>query len=175
MAVSAAAKSQKAKSAAIAIVGASEVPTDIKVRLKPTPSIGFLPVTKTMELLCDAGGLVYIFINNSSGFQHKHCCQQPLSISCDRWVAEHNVALPNLAQVAEKVTLGLLTGAYEATRFKNKPTKATLQSVELLGLGAGEGVEAAIARGAGLAKGVTLAKCALQLRALCDILAICNW
>ena len=54
--------------------------------------------------------------------------------------------------------MALLTGAYEATRFKNKPAQSHLASAALLGLGTGSELDAAVARGAGLAKGVTLAK-----------------
>jgi hypothetical protein len=62
------------------------------------------------------------------------------------------------AAAAEKLALGLQTGAYEATRFKSKPPQGHLAGAALLGLGAGPELDAAIARGAGLAKGITLAK-----------------
>ena len=61
------------------------------------------------------------------------------------------------AEAAGKVAMGALTGAYEATRFKNKPPKAHLESLAVLG--AGGGAEAAIKRAAALARGNILARC----------------
>ena len=60
------------------------------------------------------------------------------------------------------MAMGALTGAYEATRFKNKPPKAHLESLAVLGAGAG--AEAAIKRAAALARGNILARCGLGLQ-----------
>ncbi|KAK9843719.1 hypothetical protein WJX81_003551 [Elliptochloris bilobata] len=61
-----------------------------------------------------------------------------------------------MAEAAGKVAAGALTGAYEATRFANKPPDARLESLAVLGAGAG--AEAAIKRAAALARGNILAR-----------------
>lgn len=70
--------------------------------------------------------------------------------------------LPKQGAVAEGLALGLLTGAYEATRFKSKPTTSALRSADLLLGAGGTEADAGIARGAALAKGVLLARCAAR-------------
>lgn len=58
---------------------------------------------------------------------------------------------------AGKIAAGALTGAYEATRFKNTPAPAQLEALAVLGAGAG--AEAGIKRAAALARGNILARC----------------
>ena len=58
---------------------------------------------------------------------------------------------------------GVLMGAYESTRFKNKPPKAHLESLAVLGAGAG--AEEAIKRAAALTRGNILARCGPGSRA----------
>jgi len=63
------------------------------------------------------------------------------------------------AEAPGQAALGALTGAYEATRFYNKPPPLQLESVVVLGGAPGSGAEAAIARAAALARGNILALC----------------
>ena len=64
------------------------------------------------------------------------------------------------AQIAAvgKVTVGALTGAYEATRFKEDAKLSPLASVEVLGLAAADAATTAITKGAALAAGTMLAR-----------------
>ena len=62
---------------------------------------------------------------------------------------------------AGKIAAGALTGAYEATRFKNTPAPAQLEALAVLGAGAG--AAAGIKRAAALARGNILARCVLRL------------
>ena len=73
--------------------------------------------------------------------------------------------MPKQAEVAEALALGVLTGAYEATRFKSKPATSKLRSADLLLQDGATDSQAGAgaARGAALAKGVLLARCAAQL------------
>ena len=66
--------------------------------------------------------------------------------------------------VLEKVTIGVLLGGYEATRFKNKPTLSVLQSLEILAVKQGGDATAAITRGEAFARGAILAR----YKSLCD-------
>lgn len=59
------------------------------------------------------------------------------------------------ATAVEKIAVGALLGAYEAVRFKNKPTASPLKSVDILTAG---DAAAAIARAQGVAKGVLLSR-----------------
>lgn len=63
------------------------------------------------------------------------------------------------AAAAGKLAAGVLTGAYEATRFKAKPTLSTLESLAVLTPGDAGAAEAAIATAAGLAAGTMLTRC----------------
>jgi len=69
-----------------------------------------------------------------------------------------NLSCLGQAAAAGKVAAGLLTGAYEATRFKAKPTLSRLESLEVLTAGDAGAAEAAIATAAGLAVGTTLTR-----------------
>lgn len=68
--------------------------------------------------------------------------------------------LTSQAAAAGKVVAGLLTGAYEATRFKAKPKLSKLESLAVLTPGAGNAAQSAIDTAAGLAAGTTLTRCA---------------
>ncbi len=57
-----------------------------------------------------------------------------------------------------KVTFGVLTGAYEATRFKEDAKVSPLESVEVLGLAEGDAATPAVTTGAALAAGTMLAR-----------------
>jgi hypothetical protein len=61
----------------------------------------------------------------------------------------------------EKITVGALTGAYEAVRFKNKAPGLPLETLDILADGADDAA-AAVQRGVAFARGVTLAKYALS-------------
>ena len=64
------------------------------------------------------------------------------------------------AAAAGGVAHGLLSGAYESTRFKTKPTPSPLKSAALLLRGGGDAqaASAAVARGAALARGALLTR-----------------
>ncbi|KAH7617985.1 putative Leucine aminopeptidase 1 [Nannochloris sp. 'desiccata'] len=61
------------------------------------------------------------------------------------------------AAVAGRIANGIVNGAYESTRFKNKPTPSTLEAVELL-FPSGAGADASIAHGVAMAKGALLTR-----------------
>lgn len=60
----------------------------------------------------------------------------------------------------EKLTVGVLLGAYEASRFKNKAASPPLKSLDILSAAAN--AAAAIGRGQGAAKGVLLSRWAAE-------------
>lgn len=59
------------------------------------------------------------------------------------------------AAAARGIANGIVNGAYESTRFKNKPTPSPLESVELL---FAAGADASIAHGVAMAKGALLTR-----------------
>jgi hypothetical protein len=62
------------------------------------------------------------------------------------------------AAAAGKLAAGVLTGAYEATRFKAKPTLSKLESLAVLTPGDAKAAESAIATAAGMAAGTMLTR-----------------
>lgn len=58
-----------------------------------------------------------------------------------------------------KVTVGALTGGYEATRFKEDAKPSPLASVEVLGLADEAAASAAVSTGTALAAGTMMARC----------------
>ena len=62
------------------------------------------------------------------------------------------------AAAVGKVTVGVLTGAYEATRFKEDAKLSPLASVEVLGLAEAKAAAPAVSEGAALAAGTMLAR-----------------
>lgn len=80
------------------------------------------------------------------------------SVSKANKCATAALAVPGLSStVIEDVCNGLLTGAYESTRFKSKPgSAASLTSVDVLG--SIEGMDARVADAVSLAEGITIAR-----------------
>jgi leucyl aminopeptidase len=62
------------------------------------------------------------------------------------------------AAAAGKLAAGVMTGAYEATRFKAKPTVSELKSLAVLTAGDAQAAESAIATAAGMAAGTMLTR-----------------
>ena len=62
------------------------------------------------------------------------------------------------AAAAGKLAAGVMTGAYEATRFKAKPTVCRLQSLAVLTPGDTQAAESAIRTAAGMAAGTMLTR-----------------
>jgi leucyl aminopeptidase len=64
------------------------------------------------------------------------------------------------AAIAGGIANGIVNGAYESTRFKNKPTPSTLEAVELLFAGAADNAAAntSVAHGVAMARGALLTR-----------------
>lgn len=62
------------------------------------------------------------------------------------------------AAAAGKLAAGVMTGAYEATRFKAKPTVSELQSLAVLTPGNAQAAESVIKTAAGMAAGTMLTR-----------------
>ena len=65
------------------------------------------------------------------------------------------------SDLRSRLATGVLTGAYEATRFKEKPSLSPLERVEVLGLGE-PASNAFLAEAAAFASGTTVARCAAR-------------
>ena len=63
------------------------------------------------------------------------------------------------AAAVGKVTVGALTGGYEATRFKEEAKVSPLTSVEVLGLADGAAASTAVSTGTAMAAGTMMARC----------------
>lgn len=66
--------------------------------------------------------------------------------------------LHSQADAAGKVAAGILTGAYEATRFKAKPKLSLLESIQILTPGDKAAAEKSIRAANGFASGTGLAR-----------------
>jgi hypothetical protein len=126
------AKALKAQTAAVAIVGLPDLSDADKVG---DSIMCWNPTTCTLAVLASPLHLILAV--------------QTDNVTPDAWLQ---------AAAAGKLAAGVMTGAYEATRFKAKPTVSELQSLAVLTPGDAQAAEAAITTAAGMAAGTMLTR-----------------